>query len=1679
MPDLIGLSKATANSSYVTPRIGIVNGGPAPSDALVGNDPDAVRRQQEMTQSLFNIQDSNTGGKPSDLGRLLAGAGIDMVDMFGSALPGVDRGDIWRSAREVGMDGIADYAAANPVKTGLTSGLVGGLMTGYLADAYLVPVMGRALLASTTLSSSKLAQSGYQFINGAKTAAIASAESAAISGEMATVWSTVGGRQLLAARTLESVGRGAVNEAAVYATTHTNREIWSDDASTNLWFSAAGIAFGGALGAIGARFEARQIANSDEIMNLRAAASDPWGNVALREIQPTADELRKLGPRSQFKESVNVTGLAITARQEIPNDLPAKRQELLRNEATQAEGQMQESLLKITNKGVEGAPGSSFGRSSDLDKPAFKHASDALHNDPTSMVGLDSLGGGNFTANVKNREEYIKQLLSDPNDVDSIRKAAELQNQETLGLVNQSWMPDDKAGNLRRVADYNPKDTKVVPLKAGAGVPEYELTLSGNKKVKVNAGGQLVGLNTSNFATWRVDDQLRVYDTLNKQMSGMLAKQQTFTLGRDSTWLQLDMAVEYSKRGGQVDFATHAGDKFKTLDDVKMASLRQKAEQMLRVAKAGNGLDFWSRAKLNLPLPSSLERIHDGTSTAMTDLLEGLLKNPKMTYQEAQEFRKQSLAASNLRDGLKAEPPALDGGMFNFNKTKDGQWQPVLTGNFSFVRSHPELRGTREQLMLDTVENKAWRFQKLQQGRLTNEITTRLANDPSFQPSMTIRHLADDMSTGLGSEGSQFMGTMVTQAMKHRDNVTLQGASNVRQIVNRVKEDFTSRFFDGIFQGQQNKLAALPNRGSKILVDQYFSFAGGWDLKNGFVQQGDHVALALADTPRNAARLGRPVADGELLTSPLTKQPIVLDNLARDYIERFEIAAKQLLRDSNAVRLSRGLTPLDPKAHYVPPPNTKGKIIGFTVSVDGKTVPGGAVVADSLDEFNRLADAQRARLQSGQRFFTKAQLESTADLWDQAEMGWVDPGFIGSKKEGQTGSIFGSSLNPNGMEESLQWVKDRIDSIANGTVRSMYDQQLAIVRARAEAQATLEGGSNVARRNIWDEYDAVIRGVPISSVKPDRISSAIGKLDEPIQAVIDMGWPLVKTVGAARVSQWIGDIAQRVGAKNVRGFKSFEDLANQLGPHTPFATAAQWAESNLRASPPPEVRAIASKINSLTASMLLRWLEIPNAAMNMLGVVTNMPSILRSPNTPLMGQMVGANGKRVGVVDPYKILAGGFKDMLDKNKSHEWTIMAKNGDTNQSFMELHKQLALVDSRNAWERVFLGDTSANTKTLWGKVKAKGVDGMISLATDTTESLSRSWTHFIGLRLADLNGIVGTEARHDFAREVANQAIANYNPLNKPELFQSSLGSMFGLFTSYMQQYNQRLFRWMETKDYASVGRQLALQSTLFGVASVPGYNGLEWLFQGSAENPDATLTDMIYAKYGPKIGAVIAHGGVSEVAKIFGLDNGIALYSRADANFRSSTIDPTRLMAGLNMVGQVANIVWETGEKLIDPEQDFSIRAVGEIVARNAPNRAMKGALQLLVNDGMELDANGLIVSDTKNAFESSMRVLGLRSTRQQGEIEAYYANAAQRRKMAGRMETLREETRIAIRSGDPLQPMDLFNKYVKSGGSPAHFTTWIQDIMKSQQDTRGMNDFVKSLRSESSQLEAWRYDVRQ
>lgn len=1687
MPNLDLLNQGVRSVQFMTPKVGMTPGamsGGNPED----NSPEALARRSQMTENLFATQygEDPTESSLVRAGKFLAAAGVDMADMVTSAVTPMQRGDVWAGARGMGAAELADFAKRNKSGVELTSGLVAAVATAGLAEAYLVPALGARLASSTALSNTRLWKMGEQMLGNARVAAVDSAMTAAVNGELMSVLGTAGGRALLQARIAKGIGSGVVQEAAVAAVTHTNSELWSDDTSTNLAMLALGVGITGGLGALGARYEVRQIANSEEVMGARAAASDPYGFAAMRAFAPDAEEIATLAGKAEYKESANLTGLLMQARQVAPDSLPANRKALIDAEAKQAEIQARQSLQKMSTKGLPGVANSSFSISDARTAAAGRHLTEAGHTDPTVFLGIDSIGLADVTRVQADRAAHIKALM-ESESIEKKRLGRKLSEQEGLGLVNGTWMPITR--ELEEFSKFEPGRVKLQPVKGGGGF-DYRIDLSSGKRISVNEGAAIKDFGKMSFG-----DQLQIYEGLGQVASRMKSNDQIFTLPKNPTWLQIDFGLEYQKKGGKVDFASLAG--ITDSDSAVVASLRLKAKEALSIQQSKGALTFWDRAKLNLPLPGSLERLHDGAGESMIKVLNTVLKEQKITAAELKEIRKQLLDMSDLRVGVKSKDPEILGDMFNFNRSaQTGEWRPVVVGFADLSRVQPEMHGTRDHLIVAQAENKIFRHEQLRKGFITKELVDTLDQLPEFRNSQNILGLARDQVTGAGGALDQGLGTALTRGQRYRDQKEMLSALRSREVIDRIAENSTNNILTRVFNGAQNRLSTVANRGSKTLVDQWFSMAGGWDLKRGTVQlDGGYAGFELLPTPRNAARLGRPVQEGELLVNKSTGKAVVLDSTGLDYVERFQIAARGLLKDTNAVRMSRGLSPLDSKEWYVPPPNTKGKIIGFTIDRTGKTVPGGAIVANNQAEFDELRRVKIQQLEAegeGHRFYSQSEIEATDDLWDLAEMNWVDPGFVGAKKAGQSGSIFGDRVNSNSLEDSLQWVQEKVQAITNGTVRSLYDSQLAIARARSAAENAVGGAD---RRTIWDEWEATILGKPLTSVKPGQGTKAVRAAESLTQSVIDSGWPLAKAIGSTQVSKWIEDLTHKLGMSRVKGFKTFDELSAQLGPYTPFKHAMDFAESNLRVSVPPEVKELSNGINRLTANLLLRWLEIPNAALNLTGIVTNMPSILRSPNTPIMASIGLNSGAKVGVVDSYRILAGGFKDMLNATKHADWDVMVKNGDTTQSIAELNKQLSLIDSKSTFMRVLGGDKTKqvvpgkmpkNPAELKAWVQNKGVGGLAALAADTSESMSRTWAHFVGLRLADLNGIAGTEARHSFARSVANQAIANYNPMNRPELFQTSFGSMFGLFTSWVQQYNQRLFRWMETGDYVSVGRQLAMQSAFFGVASMPGYNAVENLMQtlgvGPNDNKEATLTDAIYAKYGPTVGAIVANGGFQEITKILGAE-GVAIYTRGDMNFRSPSLDPTQLMAGLSMLKNISGGMLEASGAIINTikdgeESQVTSRYLTEILARSMPNRALKGAITVLANGGQDVSASGEIISETQSSLETGLRLLGLRSTRQQGEIDAYYANTTMRRRQAGRMETLREETRGLIRSGEPYDPMAVFNKYVENGGSPAHFKRWIEEQVKATQSSRGMRDLVKSLKSENSQLEAWRYEMR-
>jgi uncharacterized protein YidB (DUF937 family) len=288
--------------------------------------------------------------------------------------------------------------------------------------------------------------------------------------------------------------------------------------------------------------------------------------------------------------------------------------------------------------------------------------------------------------------------------------------------------------------------------------------------------------------------------------------------------------------------------------------------------------------------------------------------------------------------------------------------------------------------------------------------------------------------------------------------------------------------------------------------------------------------------------------------------------------------------------------------------------------------------------------------------------------------------------------------------------------------------------------------------------------------------------------------------------------------------------------------------------------------------------------------------------------------------------------------------------------------------------------------------------------------------------------------------------------------------------------------MEQGQFAAVGRQVATQSSMFGFGSAPGFDTLQWLAGGGIVGDPGegnTPIDGIYERFGPLAGAAVAHGGIGEITRLLTGGNGIALYTRGDANLRSPNLNVTQQMAGLGVLTDIATGIWELAEQTLSDGTVKSQNRLSEILARHLPNRALKGALTVLANQGQDIDKSGQVVSETRNAFETVYRIIGTRSIRQQGEIEAYFLNNAALNMDAQRLEKLRISTRAAVRDGtiDGETLANVFQKYLDAGGKAWNYPSWIRSQVREASTPRGQKQLLQAMRTPGYEALARRIEL--
>jgi hypothetical protein len=1518
---------------------------------------------------------------------------------------------------------------------------------------------------------------------------------------------------------LKGAGEAARFEAVSATFLNQNEFLYSEDMSQNLMWMGLGVGLGAGFQSIAAGYGMRKFVNSDNLRRIRADAIDPTGQEAARL------DVAKLGTKTQTflghlygTVSDSVTSMMVAAKAQVPAGVDKTAFNRL---AIQQQQQAFEEVTKITAKGLPTQAGTSF----DSKAAGFwNHLTGALDKDAGLLYGTEMMGGiaDNMTiggthaaieANAKSRFTEIRKLLDD--DVNGVKplgqkeklallkedKALRFQDELTpMALIDNELMPVSQASTFDNWVE--PEVRNRATATGGTKIFEsFDQTTGRTLNVGIESDGTLHLPKGKSIDDMDHFDVLRLYRSsqhlltdLSKQVADpnfQWAIPFTMENGKAKySWFHLDMAEELLARTegrANINWGTL------TRETAQKESLLQKVSALREQVDDLDNPDLLSKLRMryNLPRLTAYEQgVLGKLDTPVDALVRGAVSQSDDVLQamSASDFKQAFADVANLSDMFKTNQRSVDklsGDSFKFMLDSKGQpTKPILM----YKRNIAPTDWAQDRLADRIAAKKIHTATMLtgnEAGPITRELVGGILASPDYELGARVTGLMDPQISsslpGLANVPSQsatgsILNAVTTAEWRARDNPVILAVTRLRETIDNRMRGFMRQSIESAFGDRLTVINGPRNTTSKTLLDTFHTFRGGWDLEKNTIRvasgNGEANAFVLADTVANKNRwkkqFGSDMTKGQTLVDSRGRE-IVLDDMALDVQKRFNAITDLQRIEKNSLLKAKGLSEIHASDWYTPPQDNQGKYIGFTFDSKGDIVPGGTVIANTQDQFDRELSRMRADPQSaintavGSNFRTRDEITEFSTLWDKAQMDMMNPGTTAIQGEKSSkGQLTGMYQQVNRFDESLKYLRDQFITHGDDLLQTMLDDQIKA----AKSQANVAGGvtrnadsTKIKYRSIHDYWLEAAQGRnPIANQ-----GSAVGWLYNGAERRFN-DFMRERAPGANRVwsavSDWTSNkVPWQTDAKSQR---EFEHLRDGLAQHMPFESAMEMVERRSLGARPVELAQITGGANRFTATWMLRMFESAAAVMNMAGVVNAMPAVIRhvsareGESAVELAARIGhsasiftaPDGRSFSVPDMARIAYRGFKRAWGKEADSEFAYMASNGFLSQEVAEFHRQFNAIDGRGPIQKFFGGDPTSTSK--FGQ---KGLVGWTSVLTDKSEDFSRSWGHMAGLEMADMMGITNTVAKHNFAHDMANKMIANYSPANRPEIFQGAVGAPIGLFQSFMYAYYQRLFRYVETGDKAAIGVQYAMQSTLFGAKTVPGFAELNNLFFEHSDG-DATPYDALYNKFGQSAGDLMMGGTLSNLPKIFGAD-GVDLYSRGDVSPRILTQNPVTNSAPVAAVSKVMQGIGAAMALFSDQNPHLSSQQVGEVLSNAIPNRPIAGMFEQAMAGGYDTDGLGQVVSQSKTMMDSMYRIMGLRSMQASKEVDAFYQNKQAAEISAGAQEKFNTLIRGAVRDGNMDNIPGFVETYLENGHDPRQVKRMLRSAYEAALKTRG------------------------
>ena len=770
------------------------------------------------------------------------------------------------------------------------------------------------------------------------------------------------------------------------------------------------------------------------------------------------------------------------------------------------------------------------------------------------------------------------------------------------------------------------------------------------------------------------------------------------------------------------------------------------------------------------------------------------------------------------------------------------------------------------------------------------------------------------------------------------------------------------------------------------------------------------------------------------LPSPNEKVPLSISENAFQLLAAIKRVGHEAYVAANAVRRANGVSELAHREWWVPPAMVK-RSENLTFLADDT----GAI----RYSFTSKEAAEKAlRNNTGMHIVTYEALNEYKAIHGDT-LFEIGKSIDDMTKEGTRAGKANANIvdySTASLKDDLHELNSSLQASARRSILSLFEDSWE----EADMMMSVAGATS-KENNVWTRYARGLTGS--STLMPGSVLGRLNTTAElafsnAVQAFVNLGETLAtgydKANRAAMIKRDYDAYCKTIGAE-----------------YKPFSTATEFLEKTITDKSvlskylPRHLREAAAQLNMLTTLVTYRISLLSTPLINFASLIATTPQVV-SMAKRIDGESLAEYSVRTGtffdninentkVFSPFKLMTRVFKEMFTEEGKKIYRKARQSGVISLTSEEQIASLTNID---------LLDKPNMTKALSLANKA-------SILTERSEEFSRALSYHMGYTLAKNGlGLTDESAIDGFARWFTNSNVGNYLPQNKPRIFQGALGMPLGLFTTFIQNYNERLLWFVEEKGLRHAAASLATQAALFGTKSLPGSEMLTNIMTPDSD-PGARFEDKLRLSMNPDIYQWISQGTLTNLPKMFGADEGIALYTKGDVNPRIPLVDGIQSLPSFTAFKAMKD--WIGGMLTGHPI---------DATAQYAPNRLLRSATELVL--GKSLDRQGTVINDDLQTIEGvTSRLFGVRTQSEQELMEASWTTSNIQREQNAMMDKVRAKIRSAARhnSLSSTKLAEIAQEAINAGYNPQALGKLIAENIERGLHSKYKFQFEKMLKS--------------